>query len=99
MPVENFQLDYYSEVFLTYKNTRELLAYTPEYEKAMEANTKELKNLFQERPQKRLAEIKKEAEKPLNEAREKLKKGEAELAKAKKELAKGREDLAKGEGN
>lgn len=97
LPVENFQLDYYSEVFLTYKNTRELLAYTPEYEKAMEANTKELKNLFQDRPQKRLGEIKKEAEKPLNEAREKLKEGEAELAKAKKELAKGREDLTKGE--
>lgn len=97
VPTKDFSLETYTEVYITYKDLVNEDTYTDRYDKKMHANEKRLKKTFRNRPTDRLNEIKKEAEKPLNEAKAKLQDGESKLNEGVAELANGQKELADGQ--
>ncbi|MBP1041555.1 FtsX-like permease family protein [Vagococcus sp. BWB3-3] len=97
IPEANFDMETYTEVYFTYKGTRDLQAYSTAYNKEVAAGIKGVKKNFKTRPADRLAEIKKEAAEPITQAKKELADGEKQLKKAQSELEKGRADLDQGQ--
>jgi putative ABC transport system permease protein len=101
LPVENFKLPVYTDVFLTVKNAREAFAYDDQYKELIKTVKGSLENVAESREQQRYDEIRTEAGDKLAEGRLELANAEAEatvkLDKAAKELESGREKLIAGE--
>ncbi len=101
VPEENFKYEVYTEVYVTFDNTRGLGAFSDEYETAMKENTDRLEAVADLREKERLAEIRFDAEEELEKARKELADGEAEaeekLGDAEKELADAKKKLEDGE--
>lgn len=53
-----FSMEAYSEIYITFKNTKDIEAYSDEYAEKMEENIQYLEGLFSSRPEKRIEEIK-----------------------------------------
>ena len=103
IPESNFDLDVYTEAYLTFSDTKSLEAYSDEYENKVDEYQSEIENMTKELPQKRLESIQKEAQieidkgqKELDEAKEKLADGQKKLDEAKKELSEGRTEYEDG---
>ena len=58
---DDYSMDIYTEIYVKFKNTEGLKAYSDEYNEKMEENTEYLKQLYSERPKERTEEIKEEA--------------------------------------
>jgi putative ABC transport system permease protein len=101
MPVENFKLPVYTEVFLTVKNAREAFAYDDKYKELIKTAKGSLETVAESREQQRYDEIMMEADDKLIEGRLDLENAEAEatdkLNKAAKELESGKKKLIAGE--
>ena len=54
----DFSMEAYSEIYITFKNTKGLESYSDEYAEKMEENIRYLEELFSSRPKERLEEIK-----------------------------------------
>ncbi|QIL46938.1 FtsX-like permease family protein [Vagococcus coleopterorum] len=72
---ECFTEDIYSDIYLTYKNTKDLKAYSDDYKEAQEKSEKQLKAVLANREDRRLAEV-----------RSQLEKGQTELAPSKQQI-------------
>lgn len=97
IPETNFDMEMYTDVYFTYQGTTDLQAYSKTYDQEAVSGAKTVKKNFKSRPADRLAEIKKEAEEPINKAKKEIADGEQKLTDAEAELAKGRTDLAQGQ--
>ena len=51
-------MEVYSEIYITFKNTKDLETYSDEYAEKMKENIKYIEELFSSRPDERLQEIK-----------------------------------------
>ena len=54
----DFSMEAYSEIYITFKNTKDLESYSDEYAEKMEENIRYLEELFSSRPNERFEEIK-----------------------------------------
>ena len=54
----DFSMEVYSEIYITFKNTKDLETYSDEYAEKMKENMKYIEELFSSRPDERLEEIK-----------------------------------------
>ena len=97
VPRSNFDLKYYTEIYLTAKNSLEEVAYEDGYEEVTNLLLKELEELKPIRETKRYEEILEEAtieiRKIENEANEEIKKAETELNNALSEINSGRNEI------
>lgn len=82
----NFKLDYYTEAYLTFKNTQKLQAYSTKYEEQIEKNQKAVKEAVKQRPKLRLAEIKAEAENKLTDGQQKIADAKAQIESGQQQL-------------
>ena len=101
LPVENFKLPVYTELFLTVENARKAFAYDDKYEELVKTTKDNLETVAESREQLRYDEIMAEADDKLAEGRLELANAEAEatdkLSKAEEELASGKRKLLAGE--
>ena len=99
VPKENFESEYYTEVYLTAKNAQEEIAYEDRYEEVTSLLLAELEELAPIRETKRYEEILEEAtieiRKIETEANESLTEAEKELDDALKEINNGRSEIEK----
>lgn len=93
---EDINMDVFTEIFVKYKNVEGLNTYSDEYKSLMEENTEYLKELFREREDLRVEEVKSQARDKMKDALKEVKDGEEKLNSAKEEIASGKEQLEKG---
>ncbi|MCA9765019.1 MAG: FtsX-like permease family protein [Carnobacterium sp.] len=103
IPDEDFDMDVYTEAYLTFSDTKSLLAYSEKYEEKVDKYKSDIESMTKSLPQNRLASIQKEAQveidkgqKEIDEAKEKLADGQKKLNEAKIELEKGSKDYQEG---
>jgi len=84
---KDFNMDVYSVAYLTFDNTEKLAAYSTEYEAVNEENLEAIESLLEKQPQKRLNEIKEEAQLEINQ-------GESEIQDSKDALVRTEEQLS-----
>jgi len=108
LPEEEFNLDVYTDVFLTVKEARDVQTYDEEYDLILNPVKDKLKKIGEERATLRFEEIMDEANEELNKAKkelydgekeleEELKKAENELENARRKLEEGQRELDKKE--
>lgn len=94
---KSYTLDVYTDFFIKVKDAEKLIAFTDEYEDYVEKYVDILKKLEKEQSAIRLADIKEEAYKELNDARQEYedvkKEAEDKLSEAEEKLAAGKEKL------
>ncbi len=100
IPEENFDLEVYTDVFLTLKGTKALSPFVDEYEDVTEFWKEDLEALAKERSQARYDEIVDEAQEKIDEARQELADGidtqQRELADAEQKIAEAQQELEDG---
>lgn len=87
IPETDFDMDVYTEADLRFSNVTQQTAYSPEYEKAIEAKTDKIEKALEKRPEERKKDIQDEIQKEID-------KGKEEIASAKKALEDGEQELA-----
>lgn len=105
IPKADFDMEYYTEAYLTFSDTASLEAYSNLYEGKVDKHQTDIEQLTKDLPKERLDTIKKEAkeeidkgQKEIDEAKEKLADGQSQLDDAKKDLDDGRADYQEGLG-
>lgn len=93
---QDFDMDVFSEIYVTYKNASNLDGYSQEYRKSVDQDTENLKKLFKGRASQRQKEVKNEIIKELNknekkllDAEKKIKDGQTKLDEGQKEYQDG----------
>ena len=81
---KDISMDVYTEIYVTFKNTQNIDAYSDEYKKIMEKNTKYIETLYSNRKIDRVEEIKATAKKELDKAYDEIKTNEDKLLNAQK---------------
>ncbi len=94
IPDEDFNMEVFTDVFLTLKSTEGISAFADSYKNSVESGKDQFEDIAAAREEKRYEEVYNEAEAKLNDAKEKLAEGEK---KQKEELAKALDKLEKGE--
>ena len=97
IPESDFSLDYYTEAYLTFQNTKKLQAYSTEYEDTIEKNNKIVEKALADQPEKRLAEIKTKGEEKIAEGEKKIADAKAAISDGEQQLATAEQKLADGE--
>ncbi|SEK46007.1 putative ABC transport system permease protein [Carnobacterium iners] len=100
---EDFDMEVYTEAYLTFSDTKSLLAYSEKYEEKVDKYRSKIENMTKSLPQNRLESIQKEAQieidkgqREVDEAKVKLADGQKKLNEAKKELTEGSKDYQEG---
>ncbi|WP_245640131.1 ABC transporter permease [Paenibacillus dakarensis] len=96
IPQADFNLDIYTEAYLTFKDAEALAPYTPAYDELIEQHKEEVEQALEHQPEERLKEIKKEGQVELDEARLKITDAKQQLADARKKLADAKAELDEG---
>ncbi|MCQ2491890.1 MAG: FtsX-like permease family protein [Lachnospiraceae bacterium] len=108
VPPESFDLDVFTDLYVTVKGAKSLTVYTDAYDDCVEAVTKRLEDIEEERTSIRYEKIKTEAEEKIADAQKKYKKekkktlkklqeAQDELDDAKKKMEDGRKELEESE--
>lgn len=101
IPQENFNIEVFTEAYLTVDGAKELNSYSNKYFDLVDETKVLIESLGSERADIRYNEILEEATKKLNEGKAELeaerKKGQEQLDKAKKEIEEGEKELEEGE--
>ncbi len=92
----DLDLDAYTEIYVKFKNTVNLGAYSDEYKDIMEENTEYLENLYSDRVVERVDEVKADAMEEINKGYKEIADGKEKIEKAQKELDDGKEKLENG---
>ncbi|WP_422660038.1 FtsX-like permease family protein [Paenibacillus sp. EC2-1] len=87
VPQEDFNLEVYTEAYLSFKDTASLAPYTAEYDDRIEQHKEQIEQALKLQPEERLKEIQKEGQAKLDDARLKIVEAKQELAEAQQELA------------
>ena len=101
IPEENFVLDCYTDIFMTYAPATEAAVYTSAYDEASQALIAALEELELTRAPARLKEIQEEAQREIDDAQRELDDGilemEEKLAEAEQKIADAEQKLLDGE--
>ncbi|MFE0560349.1 FtsX-like permease family protein [Paenibacillus sp. NPDC058910] len=97
IPEKDFKLSVYTEAYLTFQDTAESAPYTPEYDEKIKRHKEAVELALETMPQERLAEIRIEGQKKLNEALDKIKDAKKQLSNAEQELEEAKIKLSEGE--
>lgn len=97
IPEQDFKLSVYTEAYLTFQDTAESAPYTPEYDEKIKRHKEAVELALKTMPQERLAEIRAEGQKKLNEALDKIKDAKKQLTDAEQELKEAKIKLNEGE--
>lgn len=89
-PISNFQVDYYTNAYITVNGAKEQKSYSDEYEDTIDVVKNRIEEIEEERKQARYDEIYNAAEEKIKEGEEKL---NSEKPKAEKELNDARKKL------
>ena len=93
----DLSMDAYSEIYVKFRNTENLEAYSDEYKDQMEENTEYLENLFSDRGIERVEEIKSDAQKEFDKAYKEIEENEKKLEDAQNEIDNGKMQLLDGQ--
>lgn len=104
IPQEDFNIEVYTEVFLTVKNAKELNSYSDEYFDVTDKVKKKLEDLGEERAELRIDDLKTQAQEELDKGKkeyednkalyeEKIRDGENKITQGKEELKQGEQEL------
>lgn len=101
VPTEDFDASVYTEILITFNNTKGLDTYSSAYEKECESSIELVKKALEKRPEQRKIEIREESKKALDQAQEEitvgelaLKQGQEALDQSKVELEIGKQQFA-----
>ncbi|MGE7825947.1 FtsX-like permease family protein [Paenibacillus sp. NPDC093718] len=98
IPEQDFKLSVYTEAYLTFQNTAASAPYTSEYDEKIKRHKEAVELALKIMPQeRRLAEIRAEGQKKLNEALDKIKEAKKQLTDAEQELKEAKIKLNEGE--
>ena len=92
----DISMDAYTEIYVRFKNSQNLDAYSDEYKDIMEKNNKYLETLYSDRQIDRVKEIKAIAQEELDKAYEEISENENKLLSAQKEIESGKNKLNQG---
>lgn len=90
---EDVKLDVFTEIYVTYNDTKNLISYSDEYQKKVTKNEKSLKQSLKEQENKRFEKIQTEATKKIKDGQNQLNDGEKTLKIAKEQLDVGKTQL------
>ena len=93
---KDLSMDVYSEIYVRFKNTENLGAYSDEYKDKMEENNKYLEDLYSHRAIERIEEIKSDAQKEFDKAYKEIEENEKKLEDAQTEIDNGKMQLLDG---
>ncbi len=91
VPPESFDLDVFTDLYIIVEGAKDLIVYTDAYDDCVEAVTKRLEDIEEERTSVRYEKIRSDAEEEIKKAEKKYKK---EKKKTNKKLADAKEELA-----
>ncbi|GAA4291877.1 ABC transporter permease [Anaerocolumna aminovalerica] len=101
VPKDTFTMEAYTEIFITAKEAKGLISYTPEYDKTVEGVADNIEKIADRRKEARYQEVLEEPKKDLADAKEELAKSEREvnekLADAEKKIEDAKIEIADGE--
>jgi putative ABC transport system permease protein len=101
VPKEDFDMDVYTEIYISVKGAKDLVTYTEEYDNLIESVTDRLDEIKEEREEVRYEEIVSEAQDEIRDAehtyQKKKSKAEKKLLDAKKKLEDAKEELESGQ--
>ena len=93
----DLSMNVYSEIYVRFKNTEKLGAYSDEYKDKMEENTEYLEDLFSDRSIERVEEVKSDAQKEFDKAYKEIEENEKKLEDAQSEIDNGKMQLLDGQ--
>ena len=93
VPKEDFSLEVFTEIYVTYHNTEKLVSYSEAYDKQLEKNQKQLETLLEPRTKERFDQLKQEGTTKLAEGKDKLATGEEALKQGEIQLNLAKEQL------
>lgn len=96
VPEKNFKSEVYSRALISFKEARNVAAYSKEYDEFVKRSQKELETKLEPRKQARLNEIKEEAEETLNKNQKKITNAKQKIEKAQKDLKTAEKELEEG---
>ncbi|MFC7677937.1 FtsX-like permease family protein [Paenibacillus sp. GCM10028914] len=96
IPQADFNMEVFTEAYVTFKDTAELAPYTSAYDDLIEQHKEEVEQALETQPEERLKEIQKEGQVKLDEARIEITDAKQELANAQQELADAKAELDEG---
>ena len=96
IPQEDFNLEVFTEAYLSFKDTTGLAPYTSAYDDLIEQHKEEVEQALTGQPQERLKEIQKEGQGKLADAKLKVVDAKQQLAEAQQELANAKVELDEG---
>lgn len=96
VPEEDFDLSIYTEVLVTFKNTKGLDSYSSAYKKEREISIDIVKKALKERPEQRVAEIREDSKEALDKAQQTITDGENALSDGQEKLDKSKLELEAG---
>ncbi|MFW7401755.1 FtsX-like permease family protein [Vagococcus fluvialis] len=94
VPESDIKMDVWTEIYVSYKNTKDEVSYTSSYENKVEKNQKELENELDSRITERYDKIQADGQKSISEASDKIANGEKELISARDAIEQGKKELA-----
>ncbi len=92
----DISMDAYTEIYVRFKNSQNLDAYSNEYKDIMEKNNKYLETLYKDRKIDRVKEIKSIAQEELDKAYKEISENESKLLSAQEEIDSGKDKLNQG---
>lgn len=95
-PIEDFDLSTYTEILVTFKNTKGLDSYSSAYKKERESSINLVKSALKERPEQRVAEIREESKEAIEKAQEEITAGEKALDEGQQALDQSKAELETG---
>lgn len=93
IPKTDFDLEHYTEIYVTYKNTTDLVSYSDDYKKAVEKNEKKIKSLLKPIATKRFNDLKQDSMNQINKGKTQLENGQKEIETAKNQLSDGKKQM------
>ena len=93
IPKTDFDLEHYTEIYVTYNNTTDLVSYSDAYKKAVEKNEKKIKSLLKPIATKRFNDLKQDSMNQINKGKTQLENGQKEIETARNQLSDGKKQL------
>lgn len=94
VPTTDFNLDVFTELYVTYKNTEKLESYSKTYEKKVKTNQKELKRQLESSQKERVETLYKDGKAQIQEGKEQLETGRNQLTNAKQQIETAKKELS-----
>jgi len=94
---EDFTLEVYTEAYLSFEQNQSLVSYSSEYEDNIEEQIDQIEKAVEQRPEERLAEIRTDAQKEIDDGQAEIDDAKQQLADAQKQLDDAKATLDQGQ--